>query len=195
VWAAVVAAVPVLGLTIAAWHTFFASNGQPLGPRAQISEASVTPEVAIRDYLNSEPGQLDAFISRAKTRGVARREIQDVLRADGVVAVFTIELRGTVGTRFNVTRNVFTAIGDKRVSPARTTVVPPPSYVLHNPDERFVESTWIAYPRRAGRYLVELAVLDSQSDVLAHEQTGDFVVKAKRGTSCGLSRRRCVHRG
>jgi hypothetical protein len=152
-------------------------GGPPPAPAAAIGEPSATPDVALRNYLDNEPGQLNGFLANAKAQGVSTAELRPLLASIGVEATFSVDLSGTVGSVFDVTRNMYSAVGDARVPEAATTVVPPPRFVLHGSPRHFVDSTWIADPPHAGRYLIELVVLDAHGDVLAHKQTNDFTVR------------------
>jgi hypothetical protein len=42
--------------------------------------------------------------------------------------------------------------------------------------ERVVCGTWIEDPPHAGRYYIEMVVLDARGDVLAHESSSEFHV-------------------
>lgn len=148
----------------------------PSGPVAVIGEPGATPNVALRAYLDSEPGRLSVFVAKAKAQGVTSAELQPVLGREGVEASFTLELSGQVGTNFEVMRNMFAVAGNVRVPEASTTVVPPPHYVLRGPHERFVDSTWIEDPPHPGKYHIELVVLGADSEVLAHKTSDEFTV-------------------
>lgn len=177
-WKAIAAAVPVIGASIAIWQTLLAPPGPPAAPTAQVRAASVEPDVSLGNYLNGAPGKLAYFISRAKAEGATMAELKPVLDSRGVIATFSLDLKGPVGTKFDVMRDLFTARGDVRIPEANTTVVPPPSYVLHSPEKSFVDNTWIAYPTsRPGRYLVELVVLDAKGQILANKQTKAFSIR------------------
>jgi hypothetical protein len=151
-----------------------AAGGPPPAPEAVISEPSATPEVRLRAFLDSEPGKLNAFVAQTQAQGVSSAELTPVLESMGVEATFTLDLSGQPGTAFDVMRNMFAVNGNVRIPEADTTVVPPPSYVLHAAHEHFVDSTWIDDPPHAGRYYIELVVLDAHGDVLAHESSNEF---------------------
>ncbi len=179
-WKALAAAVPVVAVFIAIWQTFLAPGGPPAARAARITEASASPDVSLRDYLNAAPAKLSTFLSRADAQDVTTAELESVLRSKGVTSTFSLDLKGPIGTIFEVTRNLFTSPGETRVPEAETSVVPPPRYVLHSSDEPFVDDTWIAYPAHsAGRYRVELVVLDTRGQVLAHKQTASFVIPSR----------------
>lgn len=149
--------------------------GGPLpAPEAIISEPSATPKVQLRAFLDSEPGKLNAFVAKAQAQDVSSAELTPVLDSKGVEATFTLDLSGEPGTAFDVMRNMFDVNGKVRIPEAGTTIVPPPSYVLHSRHEHFVDSTWIDNPPHAGRYYIELVVLDARGDVLADESSSEF---------------------
>ena len=155
-------------------------GGPPPAPEAVISEPSATPEVQLRAFLDSEPGKLNAFVAKAQAQGVSSAELTPVLHSKGVEATFSLDLSGQPGTAFDVMRNMFDVNGNVRIPEAGTTVVPPPSYVLHVPHQHFVDSTWIDDPPHAGRYYIELVVLDARGDVLAHESSSEFHLNSAR---------------
>jgi len=171
--------VPVVLLGAVAVAVIALATGGPgvvsVAPTAQISEAYAYPNVPLQNYLDSAPGKLVSFRRRAEALGLTAVELKPVLQGKGVIATFTLELKGPVGTAFDVKRTLLEASTNARVPEAGTTVVPPPRYILRNRDERFVDDTWIANPHAGrGAYVVELDVLDAHGTVLAYRQTSSF---------------------
>jgi hypothetical protein len=149
-------------------------GGPPPAPEAAISEPSTTPKVQLRAFLDSEPGKLNAFVVKARAQGFSSAELTPALDSKGVEATFTLDLRGKPGTAFDVMRNMFDVNGNVRIREAGTAVVPPPYYVLHAQHEHFVDSTWIGDPPHAGRYHIQLVVLDAHGVVLASKWSNVF---------------------
>jgi hypothetical protein len=151
------------------------SNAVSSAPTAEIREARAFPGITLETFLDSVPGRLANYRKTAEGDGLSAAELSSALATQGVTATFTLELTGSVGTVFRVSRALFGARTQARMQEAATTVLPPPTYELHSPTVRVVDATWIARPKlKIASYVVQLAILDARGDVLQYKQTAPF---------------------
>jgi hypothetical protein len=113
------------------------------------------------NFLNSHPGQLAGVRSHLRAQGQGEAEIQEILQKTGVTIEFTVEVEGPAGRKLDLSETLYRMPAEESVSPLYG----------HFPAERFVaraeryettESGWIEYPKRAGRYLIEIGLVDEE---------------------------------
>jgi hypothetical protein len=156
------------------WTTVLKPASSPPVFRASVSHIEVHPGRTLRIYLNSHPAPLQHFLAGARAQGLAREEIDQVLRTRGVVVDFTVGTEGATRRPVTVTHTMYDARTEARVPEGAVSVVPPEHYLARADTYQTTQSTWIQAPRRRGAYFVEIEVTEPNAATLANGRSPVF---------------------
>jgi hypothetical protein len=149
------------------WNDVLKPAPAPAVLTATVKTVEANPNITLRNYMNSHPGQLATYLSNARAQGLGEEEISQALRTPGVLVEYTLGIDGPAGQALNVTRTLYEAHTEARVSEGAVSILPPERYISPASISQTAQSTWIDPPVGKGEYFAEIDLVNKDGETIA----------------------------
>jgi hypothetical protein len=156
------------------WNDLLKPPPAPAVLTATVKAIEASPDITLRNFMNSHPGQLATYLSNAKAQGLGEEEINHALRTPGVLVEYTLGVDGPAGQALNVTRTLYAAHTVARVSEGAVSILPPERYVSPAAISQSAQSTWIDPPAGKGAYFAEIDLVNKDGETIAKGRSAVF---------------------
>jgi hypothetical protein len=137
----------------------------PAALKASVTNPTILANRTWYTYFNSHPGSGALEHQRAAFRanGLTEEEINQLLRKSGFIFEFTVEVKGPPGREYTLTTELYRLPAEEAVTPINGSL-PSEHFKTHAGEAGYEseENGWIEYPARAGRYLLEVELVDKE---------------------------------
>jgi hypothetical protein len=151
----------------------------PAKLKARVTSPTILPNRTWLAYFNSHPGsgQLERQRAEFRAHGLHDEEINQLLQKSGFIFEFKVEVEAPPGREFSLTTVLYRMPAEVAVSPLDGSL-PSEHFKTHAGEQGYEseENGWIEYPARAGKYLLEIDLVDKEGNNVGKGRSRELVV-------------------